>query len=194
MLLLLPLLVHLSDLLLRRSIIAALFFQATPVVRVCGGINVEKGVHLTTGSVGFIKAIGGLISGLEAARLCVELSSRVVVLVSHSLLLSRRCCLGVFLDVLLVFKPTVISSVVGIFVVFAMDARVVPLPAVGGILVVVWQRFFLALTGGFFICNCGGVSTATWFNDNIVREQLDNERVSLGVGFCKPETWYVPVP
>lgn len=48
---------------------------------VSGGVDVEEGAHLTTGLAGGIVAICGLLAGLEATGVRVELRGRVVCLV-----------------------------------------------------------------------------------------------------------------
>jgi hypothetical protein len=108
-------------------------------VRICGRIDVEERVHLATGPVSSVMAIGRLLAILVLARVGIEPSHGIVSFVTM--------CLRLLLlldDALRVrFLPCrvgVPGIVRGVLVPRAVHAWVVALPPVFGGLLVVGQR------------------------------------------------------
>lgn len=184
-LLLLPvltLLVHLLDLLCCEFPVASLLLETASIVRVGGGVDIEEGIHLATGSAGGIVAVGGLLSRLIPAGMRVKLSHGVVVLIG-GLLSGGCCCLWVLFYRLLVCKPVVVGGIRSILVVAAVNAGIVALPSVQWVLVVVRQRPSLIVADGLLLLDCL-VSVQCCING-----EWDHVRVSFGVGCCRPEMW-----
>ena len=84
----------------------------------------------------------------------IELNGRFVALGVSGFSLLGGSGLRVFLLPLVVLEPVVVGSVWSVLVVGAMDAWVVALPPVLGVLVVVWQGTALVVADELFLLNC----------------------------------------